>query len=452
MQKTKNPMPMQDPIVRQNNFSEVALGYTWEEALREAERCLQCKHKPCVTSCPVNVSIPEFIQAILDKDINKAAEIIYETNCFPSICGRVCPQEVQCEKTCVMGIRNEPVAIGRLERFVGDLAQVKSTITPVAKGKVAIVGSGPAGLACAYDCAKAGLDVTVFEAWHDVGGVLRYGIPEFRLPKKIVDREIDTLRDLHVKFEVNTVIGKTLSCDDLFDMGFDAMFLGTGAGLPKFLGIKNEGAVGVLSANEFLTRVNFMKANQKGYDTPILQGKDVVVIGGGNVAMDSARCARRLGYKTTIVYRRAMEQLPARHEEIEHAIEEGIEFSILHNPVEFLKDDQGRVSGVVVDQMVLSDVDEWGRRGVISTNKPLKTIKADTVIVAIGTSPNPIITRCTADLKTQRNGTLVVDESLQTTISHIYAGGDAVTGAATVIEALGAGKKAAASIIADLST
>lgn len=444
----KTPMPLADAEVRNTNFYEVALGYSLEDALSEADRCLQCLHKPCVASCPVNVDIPRFILAVKENRLDDALSIIHETNCFPSICGRVCPQEVQCESTCVMAKRYQSVAIGRLERYVGDHANVRIEVQPLDQTqKVAVVGSGPSGLACAYDCAKAGYAVTVFEAWHDIGGVLRYGIPEFRLPKKTVDKEIDLLRQLGVKFECNVVIGKTIECQELFDMGYKAVFLGTGAGLPTFMNIEGEGSIGVFSANEFLTRVNFMKAGQPTYDTPLLTGKNVVVIGGGNVAMDAARCAKRLGYDTTIVYRRSLNELPARQEEVEHAMEEDIKFELLSAPVKILADAHGRVQSILCQRMQLTDPGPDGRCKVVPTSDDPFEIKTDTIIVAIGTSPNPILVRSTKELKTGKWGTIEVDSHQQTSISHVYAGGDAVTGAATVIEALGAGKKAAASII-----
>jgi glutamate synthase (NADPH/NADH) small chain len=436
IQPLKTPMPLADAEVRNKDFSEVALGYTLEDAINEASRCLQCLHKPCVASCPVNVDIPKFILAVKENRLDDALSIIHQTNCFPSICGRVCPQEVQCESTCVMTKRYQAVAIGRLERYVGDQNK-----------KVAVVGSGPSGLACAYDCAKASYAVTVFEAWHDVGGVLRYGIPEFRLPKATVDKEIDVLRQLGVEFECNVVIGRTIECAELFEMGFKAVFLGTGAGLPTFMNIEGEGSIGVFSANEFLTRVNFMKAGQPTYDTPLLTGKRVVVVGGGNVAMDAARCAKRLGYQTTIVYRRSLNELPARQEEVEHAMEEKVDFELLAAPVKIIADKQGRVTSIVCQRMQLTDPGPDGRCKVVPTADAPFEIETDTVIVAIGTSPNPILIRSTKELETGKWGTINVDQNQQTSIEHVYAGGDAVTGAATVIEALGAGKKAAASII-----
>lgn len=445
---SKTPMPLADAEVRKHNFSEVALGYSQQEALHEASRCLQCLHKPCVASCPVNVDIPRIIMAVKENRLDDALSIIHQTNCFPSICGRVCPQEVQCESTCVMAKRYESVAIGRLERYVGDHAQVRLEIRPLDKNfRVAVVGSGPSGLACAYDCAKEGYSVTVFEAWHDVGGVLRYGIPEFRLPKATVDKEIDVLRQLGVEFECNVVIGKTIECYELFEMGYKAVFVGTGAGLPTFMNIEGEGSIGVFSANEFLTRVNFMKAGQPKYDTPLLTGKRVVVVGGGNVAMDAARCAKRLGYETTIVYRRSLNELPARQEEVEHAMEEDVKFELLAAPVKIYADKQGRVRSVLCQRMQLTEPGPDGRCKVVPTSDEPFEIETDTVIVAIGTSPNPILIKTTKDLKTGKWGTITVDENQQTSIEHVYAGGDAVTGAATVIEALGAGKKAAASIV-----
>lgn len=448
IQPSKTPMPLADAEERNKNFSEVALGYSLDDAINEASRCLQCLHKPCVASCPVNVDIPRFILAVKENRLDDALSIIHQTNCFPSICGRVCPQEVQCESTCVMTKRYQAVAIGRLERYVGDHAQVRLNVQPLNQQfKVAIVGSGPSGLACAYDCAKAGIAVTVFEAWHDVGGVLRYGIPEFRLPKATVDKEIDVLRQLGIEFECNVVIGKTIECAELFDMGYKAVFIGTGAGLPTFMNIEGEGSIGVFSANEFLTRVNFMKAGQPKYDTPLLTGKRVVVVGGGNVAMDAARCAKRLGYQTTIVYRRSLNELPARQEEVEHAMEEGIVFELLAAPLKVFANEQGRVRSILCQRMQLTEPGPDGRCKVVPTEDLPFEIETDTVVVAIGTSPNPILIRSTKELKTGKWGTILVDENQQTSIEHVYAGGDAVTGAATVIEALGAGKKAAAAII-----
>lgn len=454
MSLTKNPMPMQDPIERGKNFKEVALGYTAETALDEAMRCLNCKNPACVQGCPVNVDIPGFITEIKNGNLNGAYAIISKTSSLPAICGRVCPQETQCEEKCVRGIKGEPVAIGRLERYVADNAKVEATEKAEPNGKkVAVVGSGPSGLTYAGDLIKLGYDVTVFEALHTEGGVLTYGIPEFRLPKSIVKSEVDKLKALGVKFECNTVIGKTINIDELMDDGYEAVFVGSGAGLPNFMNIEGEALKGVYSANEFLTRSNLMKAYKTSPDTPIMKGGNVIVVGGGNVAMDAARTALRLGAdKVTIVYRRSMNELPARKEEVENAIEEGIEFNLLTNPVEILgyfnPDDKfdpqnGFVKAVKCVKMELSEPDENGRRRPVQIDGSEFEIEANTVIMAIGTSPNPLIKQTTKGLEVNRRGGIVVNENGLTSLEGVYAGGDAVTGASTVISAMGAGKIAA---------
>lgn len=448
----KTPMPEQEPDVRDKNYEEVALGYTDKMAFKEANRCLQCKHKPCMKGCPVNVSIPDFIKKVSEGDMESAYEIIKKTNSLPAICGRVCPQESQCESKCVRGIKGEPVAIGRLERFVADYhfsLSAKDNMKIEKNGyKVAIIGSGPSGLTCAGDLAKMGYDVTIFEALHTAGGVLVYGIPEFRLPKEIVKKEIDELKSLGVKIETNMVIGKVLSIDDLLEMGYNAIFVGSGAGLPKFMGIKGESLVGVYSANEFLTRINLMKAYKEEYDTPILKVKNVAVIGGGNVAMDAARCAKRLGAENVyIVYRRSEDEMPARFEEVHHAKEEGINFKVLSNPIKITGDENGRVNGVKCIKMELGEPDLSGRRRPIEISDSDFMLDVDCVIMAIGNSPNPLIRTTTEGLKTNSQGCFIVDDStLMTTREGVFAGGDAVTGAATVILAMGAGKTAAKSI------
>ena len=457
MSLKKVPMPEQEPNVRNHNFEEVACGYTEEMAIEEAGRCLNCKHKPCVSGCPVNVRIPEFIQKVSEGDFAAAYEIITSTNSLPAVCGRVCPQETQCESKCVRGIKGEPVAIGRLERFVADW-YAKNREAKVQKAapnghKVAVVGSGPAGLTCAGDLVRMGYDVTVFEAFHTAGGVLMYGIPEFRLPKAVVQKEIDQLRKLGVKIETNMVIGKVLSIDELMeDGGFEAVFVGSGAGLPNFMNIEGEELLGVYSANEFLTRINLMKAYKEGYDTPILNVHSVAVVGGGNVAMDAARCAKRLGAeKVTIVYRRSEKEMPARLEEIHHAKEEGIEFRLLTNPVKILGDEKGFVTGMECVEMELGEPDASGRRRPVEKKGSNFVLDVDCAVIAIGNSPNPLIRTTTKGLEANRKGCLVVDEdSLQTSREGIYAGGDTVTGAATVILAMGAGKPAAKSIAAYL--
>lgn len=456
----KNPMPVQNPLERAHNFNEVALGYTHKMAIDEANRCLNCKNKPCVQGCPVNIDIPAFISKVKEDDLEGAYKVIAQTSSLPAVCGRVCPQETQCESKCTMGIKFEPVGIGRLERFVADWHNensVSSVQKPVSNGKkVAIVGSGPSGLTCAGDLAKKGYDVSVYEALHTAGGVLVYGIPEFRLPKTIVRREVKSLEDLGVNVMTNTVIGKTLTIDELFEQGAQAVFIGSGAGLPNFMGIPGESLKGVYSANEFLTRSNLMKAYREKSDTPIMKGGKVAVVGGGNVAMDAARTALRLGAdKVYIVYRRSMEELPARKEEVEHAIEEGIEFQLLRNPIEVLgfnnpdnpRDPRnGFVTGIRCQEMVLGEPDARGRRRPVPVEGSEYTIDVDTVVIAIGTSPNPLIKNTTKGLEVNSHGGIIIDESCMTTRQGVYAGGDAVTGAATVISAMGAGKAAAAAI------
>ena len=460
MSLTRNIMPTQDAKTRAHNFDEVALGYSEETAINEAMRCLDCKNMPCVGACPVKIHIPEFISKIKDGDFEGAYQVITKTSSLPAVCGRVCPQETQCESKCVRGIKGESVGIGRLERFVADWHNTFGTeelISPKSNGhKVAIVGSGPSGLTCAGDLAKKGYDVTIYEALHTAGGVLVYGIPEFRLPKKIVAKEVDTLRKLGVKIETNVVIGKTLTIDELFDMGYEAVFIGSGAGLPKFMGIPGESLNGVYSANEFLTRSNLMKSYIENPETPIMKGGKVAVVGGGNVAMDAARTALRLGAeKVYIVYRRSMEELPARHEEVEHAIEEGIEFNLLCNPTEIIgynnpddpKDPKnGFVKGMRCIKMELGEPDEKGRRRPVTIPDSEFTIDVDTVIMSIGTSPNPLIKSTTDGLEVNRHGGIVVNEDGLTSRDAVYAGGDAVTGAATVISAMGSGKTAARAI------
>lgn len=451
-QMEKTPMPEQNPRVRAANFDEVATGYTAEMALNEAQRCLHCKNRPCVSGCPVNVQIPNFIARIAQGDFEGAYQTIRATNSLPAVCGRVCPQESQCESKCVRGIKGEPVAIGRLERFAADAhmqGETECAVKPQPNGhKVAVVGSGPAGLTCAGDLARLGYAVTVFEAFHTAGGVLMYGIPEFRLPKAIVQREIETLREIGVDIETNMVIGKVLSVDELFEQGFEAVFIGSGAGLPSFLGIPGEDLLGVLSANEFLTRINLMKAYKEEYDTPIKRARRVAVVGGGNVAMDAARCAKRLGAeKVTIVYRRGESEMPARLEEIHHAKEEGVEFRFLTAPVRVLGDEEGRVTALECVNMELGEPDASGRRRPVEVPESNHALEADMVIAAIGNTPNPLIRATTAGLEANRRGCLVVDEeTMRTTREGVYAGGDIVTGAATVILAMGAGKHAARSI------
>lgn len=450
MSPRKVPMPEQDPQVRNRNFSEVALGYTEEMAVEEAQRCLNCKHRPCMSGCPVNVRIPEFITLIAAGEFEKAYEKIQETNSLPAICGRVCPQESQCEQKCVRGIKGEPVGIGRLERFAADwyLQNVSKPVTKTQRNgkKAAVIGSGPAGLTCAGDLAKMGYNVTIFEAFHKAGGVLVYGIPEFRLPKDLVQREIEALKALGVEIRTNMVIGKTLTVDELFEEGYEAIFVGSGAGLPMFMGIPGENLNGVYSANEFLTRINLMKAYRfPESDTPILRGNSVAVVGGGNVAMDAARSAMRLGAeKVYIVYRRSEAEMPARAEEVHHAKEEGIVFKLLTNPTRILGDDKGWVRGMECVEMALGEPDASGRRRPVPVEGSEHVLDVDTVIIAIGTSPNPLIRSTTSGLETNKWGCIVADENTgRTSRAGVFAGGDAVTGAATVILAMGAGKNAA---------
>ena len=465
MSLKKNEMPVQDAKVRAHNFDEVALGYTEEQAIDEANRCLNCKNTPCVTGCPVKIHIPEFIGKIKEGDFEGAYQIITKSSSLPAVCGRVCPQEVQCESKCVRGIKGESVGIGRLERFVADWHNTFCTEEPVrpeSNGhRVAVVGSGPSGLTCAGDLAKKGYEVTVFEALHTAGGVLVYGIPEFRLPKKIVAKEVDTLKKLGVKIETNVVIGKTLTIDELFETGYEAVFVGSGAGLPNFMGIPGESFKGVYSANEYLTRSNLMKSYLDNPETPIMKGGNVAVVGGGNVAMDAARTALRLGAeKVYIVYRRSMEELPARREEVEHAEEEGIEFRLLCNPTEILgynnpedaRDPKnGFVTGMKCVRMELGEPDERGRRRPVEVAGSEFVIDVDTVIMSIGTSPNPLIKSTTEGLEVNNRGGIIVNEDGLTSRNAVYAGGDAVTGAATVISAMGAGKVAAKAIDEALS-
>ena len=452
MDPKKHPMPSQDPLVRNKNFKEVALGYDEATAIEEAKRCVHCKNKPCVAGCPVAVDIPAFIALVAEGKFEEAYEVIQRTSSLPAVCGRVCPQETQCEGKCTRGIKGEPVGIGRLERFVADWHMKNGSAEPVkpeSNGhKVAVVGSGPAGLTCAGDLAKRGYDVTVFEALHVAGGVLVYGIPEFRLPKDIVRREVDGLKALGVKIETDSVIGRVLTIEELKEeYGFEAVFLGTGAGLPRFMGIPGEGAKGVFSANEYLTRTNLMKAYEEGSETPILHAKRIAVVGGGNVAMDAARCAKRLGAETVyIVYRRSEAELPARREEVEHAKEEEIIFKLLTNPVEIQTDKDDNVVGLKCIQMTLGEPDASGRRRPVEVPGSEFTMDVDCVIMALGTSPNPLLKQTTPGLETQRRGEIVTDENGKTSLEGVYAGGDAVTGAATVILAMGAGKVAAKAI------
>ncbi len=449
---TKTLMCEQEPKIRNKNFKEVALGYTPDEAINEAKRCLNCKNRPCVSGCPVNVKIPEFLALIAEGEFEKAYLKITETNALPAICGRVCPQENQCEGKCVRGIKGESVAIGRLERFAADYYREhcasKVTKSPSNGKKVAVIGGGPASLSCAGDLAKLGYEVTLFEAFHTAGGVLMYGIPEFRLPKEIVQAEIEGLKALGVNIQTNMVIGKILSIDELMADGFEAVFIGTGAGLPKFLGIPGEELNGVYSANEFLTRINLMKAYKfPETDTPVKVGKNAAVIGGGNVAMDAARCAKRLGAENVyIIYRRSMEEMPARKEEIHHAAEEEIIFKNLTNPIEIIGEN-GWVKALSCDEMILGEPDSSGRRKPIKKEGSEHTIDVETVIMAIGQSPNPLIKATTSGLETQSWGGIIADEETgATSIEGVYAGGDTVTGAATVILAMGAGKRSAAAI------
>ena len=456
MRLDKNEMPSQDPQVRNKNFLEVALGYTEEQALDEAARCLNCKNHPCVDGCPVNVRIPEFIQKIVEKDYEGAYQVIHQTSSLPAVCGRVCPQESQCEMHCVRGKKGDPVGIGRLERFVADWHNAHSTEAPAKPAsnghKVAVIGSGPAGLTCAGDLAKKGYEVTVFEALHLAGGVLVYGIPEFRLPKAIVQKEVDGLKALGVTIATDTVVGRTITVDELMEeQGFEAVFIGSGAGLPMFMNIPGVNYKGVLSANEFLTRINLMKAYKPDSDTPIQHPKKVAVVGGGNVAMDAARCAKRLGAEVYVVYRRGMEELPARKEEVEHAEEEGIIFKTLNNPVEILADENDNVNKIRCIKMELGEPDASGRRRPIEVPGSEFELDVDCVIMALGTSPNPLIKSTTKGLEINKKGGIVVNEDGLTSREHVYAGGDAVTGAATVILAMGAGKTAAKAIDEALS-
>ena len=452
MSLKKNEMPSQAPDVRNKNFLEVALGYTEEQALDEAQRCLHCKNKPCVAGCPVGIHIPDFIAKVAEGDFEAAYQIITQQSSLPAVCGRVCPQETQCEQKCVRGIKGEPVGIGRLERFVADWHNknvCEAPRKPAPNGhKVAVIGSGPSGLTCAGDLAKKGYAVTVFEALHTAGGVLVYGIPEFRLPKDIVQKEIDGLKALGVDVQTNMVIGRVLSIDELLEQGYEAVFIGSGAGLPRFMNIPGENLKGVYSANEFLTRVNLMKAYQPGSDTPIEHAKRVAVVGGGNVAMDAARCAKRLGAEEVfIVYRRSEKELPARAEEVEHAKEEGIVFHLLNNPTQILGDENGNVKGMECIRMELGVPDASGRRRPVEVPGSEFTLDVDCVIMAIGTSPNPLIKSTTQGLETQKWGGIIVNEETGLTSREgVYAGGDAVTGAATVILAMGAGKTAATAI------
>jgi len=459
LQEKKTPMKEQAPEERIKNFEEVPLGYSDEEAVVEAQRCLQCEHQPCVDGCPVSVPIPQFIQAVKDGDVEEANQIIKSKNNLPAICGRVCPQEEQCEDVCVMGIKNEPVAIGRLERYVADYNMEKGTdkssteelekmkVKEIEGKKAAVIGAGPAGLAAAADLAKYGLDVTIFEALHKTGGVLRYGIPEFRLPKEIVDKEVESIRELGVDIRLNVVVGKSKTVEELFDEGYESIFIGVGAGLPRFLNIPGENLNGVYSANEFLTRVNLMKAfKYPDYKTPVKIGNKVAVVGAGNVAMDAARTAKRLGAEDVfIVYRRAEEQMPARSEEIHHAREEGIEFKLLNNPVAIHGED-GRAARMECQQMELGEKDDSGRRRPIPIEDSNWMLDVDTVIIAIGQTPNPLLSSNTKDLETKSWGGIKVGEDQQTSREGVYAGGDVVTGAATVIKAMGAGKTAAENI------
>ena len=456
MQMTKTPMPEQDPNVRNHNFKEVTLGYTPEMAMEEAKRCLHCKKPLCVGGCPVNIQIPDFIAKVAEGDFAAAYEIITSTNALPALSGRVCPQETQCESKCVRGVKGEPVAIGRLERFVADWDRENVNAMPQkpeSNGiKVAVVGSGPSGLTCASELAKKGYAVTIFEALHTAGGVLVYGIPEFRLPKAIVANEVEKLKAMGVEVMTNMVIGKVLSIDELFDeMGFKAVFVGSGAGLPMFMHIPGEELKGVCSANEYLTRINLMKAYKEESDTPILVSKAAAIVGGGNVAMDAARCAKRMGAeKVYIVYRRGEAEMPARLEEQHHAKEEGIEFMTLTNPVEILGGEDGRVNGMKCIKMELGEPDASGRRRPIPIEGSEFVLDVDTVIMSLGTSPNPLIRSTTPGLETNKKGGIIVDENEMSTRENVFAGGDAVTGAATVILAMGAGKKAAAAIDAKL--
>ena len=452
MKMQKNPMPEQDPLVRNKNFDEVALGYTAEMAIDEAKRCLNCKNSLCRTGCPVSVRIPEFIAKVAEGDFDAAYDIITSTNSLPAVCGRVCPQEKQCESKCVRGIKGESVGIGRLERFVADYHMAKedkpAVTVPESNGhKIAVIGSGPAGLTCAGDLRKMGYDVTIFEAFHKAGGVLVYGIPQFRLPKEIVAAEIENLKAMGVVIENNVIIGKSLTVDELFEDGYEAVFIGSGAGLPQFLHIPGENLLGVYSANEFLTRVNLMKAYRDDYDTPIKKFNRVAIVGGGNVAMDAARVAKRLGAEHVyITYRRGKDELPARKEEVEHAEPEEIEFMLLNNPISIKGDENGHVVGIELQKMELGEPDEKGRRRPVPVEGSNWVLDCDAVVIAIGTSPNPLIRSTTKNLNTTKKGGIEADENGQTSREGVFAGGDAVTGAATVILAMGAGKTGAKSI------
>lgn len=451
MSLKRNEMPTQDPVIRAANFNEVALGYSEETAIDEALRCLNCKNAPCVAGCPVNIHIPEFLARVKEGDFEGAYQVIYKSSSLPAVCGRVCPQEKQCEERCIRGVKGESVGIGRLERFVADWHNAHTTEAlkkPESNGiKVAVIGSGPSGLTCAGELAKKGYDVTIFEALHTAGGVLVYGIPEFRLPKAIVQKEVDALIALGVDLQTNVVIGKTLTIEELFEDGYKAVFIGSGAGLPRFMGIEGESLNGVYSANEFLTRNNLMKAYKADSDTPIMKAKHTVVVGGGNVAMDAARTAKRLGSDVTIVYRRTEKELPARLEEVHHAKEEGINFAMLTNPVKINGDENGWVSGIICDRMELSEPDESGRARPVKIPNSEYEIKTDCVIMSIGTSPNPLIKDTTKGLEVNKYGGIIVnEETALTSLKGVYAGGDAVTGAATVISAMGAGKTAAKAI------
>ena len=457
MDPKKCPMPSQDPNVRNKNFDEVALGYTYEMAINEAKRCLNCPKKPCRSACPVQIDIPAFISCVANEDLEGAYKVLSASSALPAVCGRVCPQETQCEGKCVRGIKGEPVGIGRLERFVADWHREHVTETPAAPApnghKVAVIGAGPSGLTAAGDLAKLGYKVTIFEALHLAGGVLVYGIPEFRLPKSIVQKEIDGLKAMGVDIECNMVIGKVLTIDELFEMGYEAVYVASGAGLPRFMGIPGESLKGVYSANEFLTRINLMKAYKEDSKTPIRHGKKVAVVGGGNVAMDAARCAKRLGAEHVyIVYRRSEAEMPARVEEVHHAKEEGIVFKMLTNPTEILGDENGHVAGMTCVEMELGEPDASGRRRPVVKQGSEHNLDVQTVVIAIGNSPNPLIKNTTPGLDTQKWGGIIADEETgKTSKPFVYAGGDAVTGAATVILAMGAGKKAAAAIHAELS-
>lgn len=451
MDPKKSEMPTQAPDVRNKNFFEVALGYDEQTAINEAKRCLNCKNKPCEAGCPVNVAIPEFIALVAEGKFEEAYEVISRTSALPAVCGRVCPQETQCEGKCTRGIKGEPVGIGRLERFVADYHNAhctKAPQKPKSNGhKVAVVGSGPAGLTCAGDLAKLGYEVTVFEALHVAGGVLVYGIPEFRLPKAIVRKEVENLKALGVRVETNSVVGRVFTVDELkTEYGFEAVFLGTGAGLPMFMGIEGENAKGVFSANEYLTRINLMKAYREDSATPVFRAKKVAVVGGGNVAMDAARSAKRMGAEVYIVYRRSEAELPARREEVEHAKEEGIVFQLLTNPVKILTDNDDNVTGIRCVEMELGEPDASGRRRPVAKEGSEFDMPVDCVIMSLGTSPNPLLRNATAGLETKPRGEIVADENGATSLCGVYAGGDAVTGAATVILAMGAGKKAAKAI------